>query len=66
MEKTTAFKNNHSQVSGPTIQSCGFPEGVRQVDVVGESWNSWFDGSGVTADFMTEREQSSVQEREGF
>ncbi|KGM26238.1 AbrB/MazE/SpoVT family DNA-binding domain-containing protein [Photorhabdus luminescens] len=66
MEKATVFKSNRSQVSSPTFQSCGFPEDVKQVDVVGESWDSWFDGLGVTADFMTEREPLSVQEREGF
>lgn len=66
MEKATVFKSNHSQVSSPTFQSCGFPEGVRQVDVVGESWDSWFDGLGVTADFLIERDQLPVQEREGF
>ncbi len=30
--------------------------------MAGESWDSWFNGLGVTADFMTEREQPSVQE----
>lgn len=31
-----------------------------------EAWDSWFDGQGVTADFMSEREQPTEQEREGF
>ncbi|NHB94256.1 virulence-associated protein MvpT [Photorhabdus cinerea] len=31
-----------------------------------ESWDNWFDGPGVTTDFMTEREQPPVQEREAF
>ncbi|AWK41838.1 AbrB/MazE/SpoVT family DNA-binding domain-containing protein [Photorhabdus laumondii subsp. laumondii] len=66
MEKATVFKSNRSQVSRPTFQSRGFPEGVRQVDMAGESWDSWFDGLGVTADFLTERDQPPVQEREGF
>jgi antitoxin VapB len=50
---------------------------VKRVDVVvvgrtriltpaGESWDSWFDGEGVSPDFMTAREQPGDQEREGF
>nr|WP_286159363.1 type II toxin-antitoxin system VapB family antitoxin [Janthinobacterium sp. HH01] len=54
-----------------------FSEDVKRVDVVvlgrtriitpaGESWESWFDGPGVFADFMLEREQPAEQERESF
>ncbi len=60
------FKSNRSQASNSIFQSCGFSEGVRQVDMAGESCDSWFDGPGVTADFLTERDQPPVQEREGF
>ncbi|MBS9423817.1 AbrB/MazE/SpoVT family DNA-binding domain-containing protein [Photorhabdus caribbeanensis] len=66
MEKATVFKSNRSQSSSSTFQSCGFPEGMRPVDMVDEPWDSWFDGSGVTADCLTERDQPPVQEREGF
>ncbi|AFP31154.1 Antitoxin VapB [Marinobacter sp. BSs20148] len=30
----------------------------------GEAWDSWFDGEGVSGDFMTSREQLAPQERE--
>ena len=50
---------------------------VKQVDIIrlgrarlivpaGEAWDSWFDGDGVTDDFITEREQPLAQEREGL
>ncbi|MWP35976.1 AbrB/MazE/SpoVT family DNA-binding domain-containing protein, partial [Escherichia coli] len=32
----------------------------------GESWDSWFDGDSVNADFMNDREQPAVQERDTF
>ncbi|NHB96640.1 MULTISPECIES: type II toxin-antitoxin system VapB family antitoxin [Photorhabdus] len=76
MAQTTVFKSNRSQaVRLP--KAVALPEEVKRVDVVavgrtriitpaGESWDSWFDGPGVTADFMAEREQPPVQEREGL
>jgi antitoxin VapB len=76
MEQAAIFKSNRSQaVRLP--KAVAFPEGVTRVDVValgrtriitpvGESWDSWFDGEGVSADFMAEREQPAEQEREGF
>ncbi|MCW7550416.1 antitoxin [Photorhabdus sp. APURE] len=76
MAQTTIFKSNRSQaVRLPKVVA--FPEDVKRVDVVavgrtriitpaGESWDSWFDGPSVTDDFMVEREQPLVQEREGF
>lgn len=76
MEQTTVFKSNRSQaVRLP--KAVALPEDVKRVDVVavgrtriiapaGEIWDSWFDGSGVSDDFMAEREQPAVQEREGF
>ncbi|EMX4233999.1 toxin-antitoxin system antitoxin VapB, partial [Salmonella enterica] len=53
------------------------PENVKRVEVIavgrtriitpaGESWDEWFDGNNVSADFMDNREQPSVQERESF
>ncbi|MGG6870194.1 UNVERIFIED_CONTAM: AbrB/MazE/SpoVT family DNA-binding domain-containing protein, partial [Pseudomonas aeruginosa] len=45
------------------------PAGVGRARIItpaGESWDSWFDGEGVTSDFMAEREQPADQERETF
>lgn len=76
MEQSTVFKSNRSQaVRLP--KAVALPEDVKRVDVVavgrsriiapaGEAWDSWFDGPGVTADFMNERNQPPVQDREGF
>ncbi|MFA5516557.1 MAG: type II toxin-antitoxin system VapB family antitoxin [Desulfuromonadales bacterium] len=76
MEKTTVFKSNRSQaVRLP--KAVALPEDIKQVDVVavgrtriitpaGEAWDTWFDGPSVTADFMVERDQPPVQDREGF
>lgn len=76
MEQTTVFKSNRSQaVRLP--KAVALPEDVKKVDVIaigrtriitpaGEAWDSWFDGPGVTADFMSERDQPEVQEREGL
>lgn len=76
MEKTTVFKSNRSQaVRLP--KAVALPEDVKHVDIVavgrtriitpaGESWDSWFDGEGVTSDFMVAREQPGDQDREGF
>jgi antitoxin VapB len=74
--ETTVFKSNRSQaVRLP--KAVALPENVKRVEIIavghtriitpaGESWDSWFDGPGVTADFMAEREQPAEQEREAF
>lgn len=76
MEQGAVFQNNRSQaVRLP--KAVALPEGVKRVDVVavgrtriitpaGEAWDSWFEGEGVSADFMTEREQPADQERDAF
>ncbi|HEY3986616.1 type II toxin-antitoxin system VapB family antitoxin [Cedecea sp.] len=76
MEKTTVFKSNRSQaVRLP--KAVALPEDVKHVDIVaigrtrvitpaGESWDSWFNGDSVTADFMSDREQPDEQLREEF
>ncbi|WP_437559170.1 type II toxin-antitoxin system VapB family antitoxin [Acidithiobacillus sulfuriphilus] len=76
MEQASIFQINRSQaVRLP--KSVALPADVKRVDVVaigrmriltpaGESWDGWFDGEGVTADFMTERGQPAGQEREAF
>lgn len=76
MEQGAIFKSNRSQaVRLP--KSVALPDDVKRVDVVaigrvriltpaGESWDSWFDGEGVSPDFMSTRNQAANQEREGF
>ncbi|MFB0712757.1 type II toxin-antitoxin system VapB family antitoxin [Buttiauxella noackiae] len=76
MEKTTVFKSNRSQaVRLP--KAVALPEDVKHVEIVaigrtriispaGESWDDWFNGESVTADFMSERDQPSEQIREDF
>lgn len=74
--ETTVFLSNRSQaVRLP--KAVALPEDVKKVDVIavgrtriitpaGESWDNWFDGDSVSADFMNDREQPAVQERESF
>ncbi len=76
MAQATIFTNNKSQaVRIP--KALEFPEDVKKVSIipvgngrlitpVEESWDSWFNGEGVTDDFMAEREQPADQEREVF
>ncbi|WP_075878793.1 type II toxin-antitoxin system VapB family antitoxin [Vreelandella massiliensis] len=76
MEQGAVFKSNRSQaVRLP--KSLALPEGVKRVDIVaigrariltpaGEAWDSWFEGDGVSGDFMSSREQPSAQEREAL
>ena len=74
--ETTVFLSNRSQaVRLP--KAVALPEDVKKVDVIavgrtriitpaGESWDSWFDVDSVSADFMNDREQPAVQERDAF
>ncbi len=76
MEQGSVFLSNRSQaVRLP--KAAALPDDVKRVDVItigrtriltpaGESWDSWFDGEDVTADFMTDREQPVDQKRESF
>jgi antitoxin VapB len=76
MDQGAVFQSNRSQaVRLP--KAVAFPDDVKRVDVVvlgrtriitpvGESWESWFDGPAVSADFMVEREQPAEQERASF
>lgn len=54
-----------------------FPGSVKKVEIIeigrsrlltpaDASWDSFFDGTAATSDFMTEREQPAMQEREGL
>ncbi|ANI80243.1 Antitoxin VapB (plasmid) [Sphingobium sp. EP60837] len=58
-------------------KAAALPDDVKRVDVIalgrtriitpaGEGWDSWFEGEGVTTDFMSEREQPADQTREPF
>ena len=76
MEQSTVFKSNKSQaVRLP--KPVALPESVKKVDIVklgnarlitpaGEGWDFWFDGPGVSDDFMSEREQPAMQTRESL
>jgi antitoxin VapB len=76
MEQGSVFKSNRSQaVRLP--KAVALPADVTRVDIVaigrarllvpvGESWDTWFDGESVTADFPGEREQPADQVREGL
>jgi antitoxin VapB len=73
---TKIFKSNQSQaVRLP--KAVALPDNVREVDIVaignmriitpaGKSWDDWFDGVGVTDDFMPSREQPVDQMRESL
>jgi len=74
--EAAVFKSNKSQAIR-LPKAVALPDDVTRVEVVvlgrsrlitpaGESWQSWFDGPSVTADFMQEREQPAGQEREAF
>ncbi len=76
MVQTTVFKSNRTQaVRLP--KDVALPESVKAVDVIavgnrriispaGTAWDDWFDGLGVSNDFMTDRGQPEPQERDGF
>lgn len=76
MIKTKLFKSNQSQAVRLS-KAVAFPEGVSDVEitVIGDSrvitpankmWDSWFDSPAATEDFMVDREQPKLQEREAF
>ena len=76
MEQAAVFKTNRSQaVRLP--KAVALPEDVKRVEIiaigrtriitpVGWSWESWFDGPGVSVDFMSARDQPAEQERKAF
>jgi antitoxin VapB len=71
---TKVFKSNQSQaVRLP--KPVALPEGIKEVEIIsigntrliipaGQSWDSWFNASGVSDDFMSDREQPEDQHRE--
>ena len=74
--RTTIFKSNQTQaVRLP--KAVALPESIKKVEIVaigntriitpaGDSWDYWFDGPGVSDDFMTDRDQPADQARESF
>jgi antitoxin VapB len=74
--KTKIFKSNRSQaVRLP--KAVAFSESIKDVEIVaigkkriispvGQSWDEWFDGPGVSSDFMEKRLQPDDQHRESF
>jgi antitoxin VapB len=74
--RTKLFRTNKTQaVRLP--RAVAFEDSVTEVEIVavgntriitpaGSSWDVWFDGPGVSDDFMPQREQPEDQEREGF
>ncbi|EHC3977725.1 toxin-antitoxin system antitoxin VapB [Escherichia coli] len=74
--ETTVFLSNRSQADR-LPKAVALPEDVKKVEIIaigrtriitpaGESWDSWFDGENVSADFMDIRDQPAMQERESF
>ena len=76
MLSASIFKSNTSQaVRLP--KPVALPDSVKRVNIIplgrarlivpeGEGWDSWFDGEGVTDDFMVQRDQPDDQERESL
>jgi len=70
--QTTLFKSNKSQaVRLP--KAVAMPDSVKRVDIIvvgnsrvivpaGESWDLWFEGQGVSEDFMQTRDQPADRE----
>lgn len=76
MERVKVSKNNKNQAVW-LPKPVSFPDTVKEVDIIrlgrsrlitpaGEAWDSWFEGEGVTDDFMNERDQTGTREREPF
>lgn len=75
-QRVSVFKSNKSQAIR-LPKPVSLPDSVEQVDIIrlgrsrlivpaGDAWDSWFDGEGVTDDFMVTRDQPLDQERESF
>jgi len=76
MIQTKIFKSNQSQaVRLP--KAVAFPLEVKDVEIVvigntrviapaNQTWDSWFEEPTVSDDFMADREQPSLQERESL
>ena len=73
---TTVFKSNKNQAIR-LPKPVALPDSIKKVDIVavgntriitpaGESWDHWFDGPGVSDDFMIDRDQPVDQHRDDF
>ena len=74
--QTKVFKSNKTQaVRLP--KAVAFDESVTEVEIIAvgnmriiapvdESWDQWFDGPGISDDFLSAREQPENQEREAL
>lgn len=76
LEQGAVFQSNRSQAIR-LPKAVALPDDVKRVDIVavgrtriiapaGEIWDSWFEGAEATSDFMSERDQPALQEREAF
>lgn len=75
MEGSVFLSNRSQAVRLP--KAVALPDDVKRVEIIvvgrsriisptGEAWDVWFDMLDVSDDFITEREQPNVQEREVF
>lgn len=74
--KTTVFLSNRSQaVRLP--KAVALPDDVKHVEIIAvgntriiapadNAWDDWFSGDAATADFMNDREQPEMQNRESL
>ena len=76
MEQGAVFQSNRSKAFR-LPKAVALPDDVKRVDIVavgrtriiapvGEVWDSWFEGTEVTSDFMVDRDQPALQEREAL
>ena len=76
MSHSTLFNSNKTQAVR-LLKQVAFPQHIKRVVVTkignsrlispaGGSWDTYFDGPGVSEDFMLERNQAMAQRRRGF
>lgn len=76
MTKSTVFSNNKTQAIR-LPKAVALPENVKRVEIIkqgrgrlivpeGSTWDVFFDALPVSDDFMTDREQPVIQERENI
>jgi len=76
MSESTVFKSNKTQAIR-LPKTVAMPDSVKKVTIIklgrarlispaGEAWDSWFDGESTSTDFMQDRDQPEVQERDKF
>ncbi len=74
--RTRIFKSNRSQVVRLS-KAIAYPESIKDVEITAignqriitpadQSWDNWFAASGVSHDFMEDREQPEDQVRESL